>query len=206
MAMGTDTAAHRGALSVAGDNAATIAVLAGGADYIWPLENERLYSEILERGCVVSEMPVGMQPVASNFIQRNRWVAGLSEMLILGEADAKSGSVATANFMLEYGRSVHAVPGHPSDPRSVGPNRLIQSGRAILCTGAPDFFETAEKNKSKAKKKTQNDVLDKLGNVPIAESVLAELVKKNIADVRCELVMLELRGAVKKTDGGYVKT
>ena len=206
MAMGTDAAAHRGALSAANNDAATVAVLAGGADYIWPLENERLYHEILEKGCVVSEMPVGMQPIANNFIQRNRWVAGLSEMLILGEADAKSGSVSTANFMLEYGRPVYAIPGHPSDPRSVGPNRLIKSGNAILCAGAGDFFAGAEKIKTKNREKSaQNDVLDKLGNIPIAESVLAELVKKDMCEVKRELVLLELDGLVKKTDGGYVK-
>ncbi|MDR0741761.1 MAG: DNA-protecting protein DprA, partial [Rickettsiales bacterium] len=101
MAMGTDSAAHAGALRAAGDSR-TIAVLAGGADYIWPLENESLYRKIIERGAVVSEMPVGLQPMASNFIQRNRWIAGLADRLILGEADLKSGSMTTARFAIEY--------------------------------------------------------------------------------------------------------
>jgi len=207
MAMGTDTAAHRGALMATDNDAVTVAVLAGGVDYIWPLENERLYFEILERGCIVSEMPVGMTPVTNNFIQRNRWVAGLSEKLILGEADAKSGSIATAGNMLEYGRPVYAIPSHPSDPRSTGPNRLIKEGSAILCLGEDDFFDNGKKiSIQKTRKSSQeNDVLDKLGNIPMTESVLAELVKKDIGEIKRDLVVLELDGIVKKTDGGYVK-
>ena len=92
MAMGTDSAAHVGALKSDG-NTQTIAVVAGGVDYIWPIENESLYYEIIERGCVISEMPVGLKPNAQNFVQRNRWVAGLCDMLIISEADLKSGSM-----------------------------------------------------------------------------------------------------------------
>ncbi|MCL2538631.1 MAG: DNA-processing protein DprA [Alphaproteobacteria bacterium] len=207
MAMGCDTAAHRGALAAAGD-ANTIAVLAGGVDYIWPLENERLYHEIIERGCVVSELPVGIKPVTNNFIQRNRWIAGLSEKLIIGEADEKSGSMATAQFAIEYNRPVFAIPGHPSDSRSVGPNRLIKEGRATLCDGMGDFFEVTRQNKTTNHKSEiiNNDVLDKLGNIPMAESVLSELVKKSVAEVKRELVMLEIGGYIKNTGSGYVKT
>jgi len=206
MAMGIDTAAHNGALA-APEDINTIAVLAGGVDYIWPLENEKLYHCILERGAVISELPVGSTPVASNFVQRNRWVAGISEKLILGEADLKSGSMATAGFAYEYGRLVYAIPGHPSDARSFGPNRLIKQGRAILCEGISDFFNDDKKNhKSEIiNHKSENDVLDKMGNIPISESVLTELVKKDIAEVKRELVVLELAGRIKKLDAGYVK-
>jgi DNA processing protein len=209
MAMGTDTAAHQGALSVAGDSQ-TVAVLAGGAEYIWPLENERLYNNILERGAIFSEMPTGVKPIASNFIQRNRWVAGLCEKLILGEADLKSGSMTTTGFALDYGRDVFAIPGHPSDQRSFGPNRMIKEGKAILCNGSEDFFSKAEKRAQSTDNRAhvteeQNDVLDKLGTVPISESVLTELVKKSAIEIKRELVMLELGGIIKKTDMGYVK-
>ncbi|MCL2748673.1 MAG: DNA-processing protein DprA [Alphaproteobacteria bacterium] len=206
MAMGTDTAAHNGALAAHG-NENTIAVLAAGVDYIWPLENERLYHYILERGAVVSEMPVGSKPIANNFIQRNRWVAGISEKLILGEADLKSGSMATAEFAHDYGRPVFAIPGHPSDARSSGPNRLIKQGKAILCGGIFDFFDDEmQKPKPKAQEsKTENHVLDKIGNIPVSESVLTELVKKDIAEIKRELVVLELAGKIKKLDAGYVK-
>jgi DNA processing protein len=202
MAMGTDTAAHVGALKVNGDSQ-TIAVLAGGVDYIWPLENESLYYEIIERGVVLSDMPVGMKPVAQNFVQRNRWVAGLSESLIIGEADMKSGSMTTARFAIDYQKPVFAVPGHPSDPRSMGPNSLIKNGSATLCMSIKDFFDDENKINEK-KSRPENDVLDKLGMIPVSESVLANLVKKSVAEIKAELVVLELQGLVRKQDGGYV--
>jgi DNA processing protein len=205
MAMGTDSAAHNGALRDSGDSQ-TIAVLAGGVDYIWPLENEKLYHEIIERGCVVSDMPVGFKPVANNFISRNRVVAGLSSELILGEADEKSGSVATANFVLELGRRLWAIPSHPSDERSVGPNRFIASGSAKLCSGASDFFaSSSKKNGGKEKNETTSMRFDLIGSVPVSENVLTGLVKKSISEIAPELVRLELDGLVKKTSGGYVR-
>ena len=202
MAMGTDTAAHVGALKVNG-NAQTIAVVAGGVDYIWPLENESLYYEILERGCVISEMPVGYQPNGQNFVQRNRWVAGISDFLILSEADMKSGSMTTARFAIDYKKRVFAVPGHPSDPRSVGPNSLIKNGLATLCMSSKDFFDDKnEKNKKNIK--PENEILDKLGMIPVSESVLANLVKKTVSEIKADLVVLEIQGLIRKQDGGYV--
>lgn len=205
MAAGTDAAAHRGALRVCG-NTQTIAVLAGGVDYIWPLENESLYYQILERGAVISEMPVGFVPVATNFVQRNRWVAGICEKLILGEADLKSGSMTTARFAMDIGRPIYAVPSHPSDSRAVGPNSLIASGHAYLCMGAKDFFAENLKTQNNDKKsESENPILDKLGTIPVSESVLAELVKKSVSEIKRDLVMFELQGIVKKIDGGYIR-
>ena len=203
MAMGTDAAAHFGALKSNGDSQ-TVAVLAGGVDYIWPLENESLYYEILERGVIVSEMPVGMKPVAQNFVQRNRWVAGLSDFLILGEADMNSGSMTSARFVIDYGKRVFAIPGHPSDARSVGPNSLIKEGKAIMCMSSQDFFDDKKIEKDKKNSDIKNDILDKLGMIPVSESVLANLVKKTVAEIKTDLVILELQGLVRKQDGGYV--
>lgn len=208
MAIGTDTAAHRGALRAAGD-AQTIAVLAGGVDYIWPIENESLYWDIVARGVVISEMPVGFVPVATNFVQRNRWVAGIGEKLILGEADMNSGSMRTARFACDIGRKIYAIPSHPSDSRGAGPNSLIKSGIAELCVGASDFFATTKKSEQKQKKseksENENSLLDKIGTVPVSDSVLAEIVKKNISEIKRDLVVLELQGLVRKTSGGYVR-
>ena len=210
MAMGTDTAAHTGALNANGDQQ-TIAVLAGGVDYIWPLENEALYHKIIERGAIISEMPVGFIPIATNFAQRNRWVAGMSEKLILGEADLKSGSIITARFAIKVSRPVYAVPSHPSDARAAGPNKLIKEGVATLCMGSKDFFDeistsnTDQKQLNLKKNEKENDLLDKLGIIPQSESVLAELVKKSVAEIKCDLVVLELQGLARKQNGGYVK-
>lgn len=205
MAMGTDTAAHRGALSCPG-NAQTIAVVAGGVDYIWPLENESLYWEIVSRGAVVSEMPVGFTPVATNFVQRNRWVAGIGEQLIISEADVNSGSMKTARFASEFNRKIWAIPSHPSDSRAFGPNSLIQSGVAKLCMGISDFFEQNKNNVKKEKKfDSENLLLDALGTIPVSESVLAEIVKKSVSEIKADLVILELQGLVRKSNGGYVR-
>ncbi len=208
MAVGTDTAAHKGALRASG-NAQTIAVLAGGADYIWPVENESLYYEILERGAIISEMPVGFVPVATNFIQRNRHVAGIADKLILGEADIKSGSMATARFAIDYNREVWAIPSHPTDSRAAGPNSLIKSGVARLCSGVQDFFDSDDKHaeNKKMKKDSENDLslIDKIGMVPVSESVLADVVGKTVSEIKSELVILELQGLVRKVDGGYVR-
>ena len=203
MAMGTDSAAHIGALRANGDSQ-TVAVLAGGVDYIWPLENESLYYEIMDRGVLISEMPVGTTPVASNFIQRNHWVAGISEMLIIGEADAKSGSMSTARFALDYGKRLFAVPGHPSDPRSAGPNSLIKNGVATLCMSVSDFFDDEKNQNNKKNDRDENSILDKIGMIPVSESVLANLVKKTVPEIKADLVMLELQGLIRKQDGGYV--
>lgn len=203
MAMGTDSAAHMGALKSGGDSQ-TVAVLAGGVDYIWPLENESLYYEILDRGVVISEMPVGTTPVASNFIQRNHWVAALADLLVIGEADKNSGSMSTARFALDYGKQVFAIPGHPSDPRSAGPNSLIKNGLATLCMSSKDFFEDTKEQNHKKNNGAENDVLDKIGMIPVSESVLANLVKKTVPEIKADLVMLELQGLIRKQDGGYV--
>lgn len=208
MAIGTDTAAHRGALRAPGD-AQTITVVAGGADYIWPVENESLYWEIVARGAIISEMPVGFIPKTTNFVQRNRWVAGIGDKLILGEADLKSGSMATARFAFGYGREIYAIPSHPSDSRGLGPNSLIQSGMAKLCLGTEDFFDNGKKSisekKFESKNESENSLLDKLGTVAVSESVLADVVKKSISEIKRDLVILELQGLVRKTDGGYVR-
>ena len=201
MAMGTDAAAHKGALRTVGDSQ-TIAVLAGGVDYIWPLENESLYWEIVERGAVVSEMPVGFVPVASNFVIRNRLIAWLGQKLILGEADLNSGSMKTAEFSYESNREIWAIPSHPTDSRSFGPNSLIKSGRAKLCTGPQDFFDSKKNCK---KIESDNLLLDALGTIPVSESVLSEIVKKSISEIKQELVILELQGLVRKVDGGYIR-
>lgn len=205
MAMGTDAAAHHGALRAAGIMN-TVAVLAGGVDYIWPVENEKLYYEILERGVVVSDMPVGFVPKGTNFVQRNRIIAGIGSKLILSEADSNSGSMKTAGFARTYGRTIYAIPSHPADSRAVGPNSLIRSGDAILCMGAEDFF--AEKNsvpKNEKIAESENPVLDKIGTVPVSESVLAEIAGKSISEIKRELVMLELQGLIRKMDTGYVR-
>ena len=133
MARGIDAAAHAGS-----GPTHTIAVLAGGADVVYPRENQRLYDAIREQGCIVSEMPPGTEPQARHFPRRNRIVSGLALGVVVVEATAHSGSLITARLAAEQGREVMAVPGFPTDPRASGPNRLLKEG-ATLVESADDI-------------------------------------------------------------------
>lgn len=123
LALGIDTAAHQGSLETG-----TIAVLGGGIDVVYPQDNKALQAQISEKGCLMSEFPMGTPPAAGNFPRRNRIIAGLSRGVIVVEALRKSGSMITAEYASDYGRDLFAVPGFPYDPRSEGPNQLIVDG------------------------------------------------------------------------------
>jgi DNA processing protein len=129
LARGIDAAAHGGALE-----SGTIAVVAGGADIVYPEENRRLHDEIATRGVVLAELPVGTVPQARHFPRRNRLISGLSQGVIVVEAALKSGSLITARFAAEQGRDVFAVPGSPLDPRCRGTNDLIRHGATLVET------------------------------------------------------------------------
>lgn len=127
LARGIDGAAHAGALDTG-----TIAVLAGGIDYIYPPEHADLHRRIAETGLVVSEMPLGAVPTARDFPRRNRLISGLSRGTLVVEAALRSGSLITARFAAEQGREVMAVPGSPLDPRARGSNQLLRDGAHLI--------------------------------------------------------------------------
>ncbi|MBI5143835.1 MAG: DNA-protecting protein DprA [Candidatus Omnitrophica bacterium] len=137
MARGIDSAAHRGALRA---KSRTIAVLGSGHNNIYPPENEKLYHEIVGNGAVVTEFENDMQPLSENFPQRNRIISGLSLGVVVVEAARNSGALITANFALEQGREVFAVPGKISSTTSSGTNELIKDG-ARLIQSADDIME-----------------------------------------------------------------
>ncbi len=130
LARGVDAAAHKGALRAGGD---TVAVLGCGLDVIYPPENEALYYEIKDKGCLISEFPFGTQPLPIHFPRRNRIVSGLSLGVVVVESGIKSGALITAGFALEQGREVFAVPGRIDSDMSIGPHALIKQGaKAVL--------------------------------------------------------------------------
>lgn len=137
MARGIDSAAHRGALAAGGR---TIAVLGSGHNNIYPSENRQLYGKIVKSGAVISEFPPDMPPLKVNFPRRNRVISGLSKGVVVIEAAIKSGSLITANFALEQGREVFAMPGNVSSRKSNGTNALIKEG-AKLVVNADDILE-----------------------------------------------------------------
>lgn len=134
LARGIDAAAHQGALATG-----TVAVLAGGADVIYPPGNTDLYHAIGAGGAIVAEMPAGMPPQARHFPRRNRLISGLSLGVVVIEANLHSGSLITARCALDQGRDVFAVPGSPLDPRARGCNDLIRQG-AVLTESVDDVL------------------------------------------------------------------
>lgn len=140
MARGIDTAAHQGALKAHG---LTVAVLGCGLSHIYPKENEKLMEEITQNGAVISEFPMDTPPFANNFPRRNRIIAGLSLGVLVVEAREKSGALITADFALEQGREVYAIPGKIDNPSTKGVHNLIKQG-AKLATCVEDILEDLE--------------------------------------------------------------
>lgn len=154
LARGIDGAAHAASL-----DSGTIAVVAGGVDVIYPPEHAELTRDIAERGVIVSERPIGMQPTARDFPRRNRIIAGLARGVVVVEAAAKSGTLITARFALDYGRDVFAVPGSPLDPRCQGANRLIRNGATLVETAEDILAALAEQNRG-AREGRKDDLFD----------------------------------------------
>ncbi|WP_262296857.1 DNA-processing protein DprA [Microvirga sesbaniae] len=139
LARGVDTRAHRASLATG-----TVAVLAGGHDRIYPVQNAPLVESIVEQGgAVLSEMPMDWEPRGRDFPRRNRIVSGLCYGVVVVEAARRSGSLITARFALEQGREVFAVPGSPLDPRAEGTNDLIREG-ATLCASVEHVTSVLE--------------------------------------------------------------
>lgn len=223
MARGIDGAAHSGAMATG-----TIAVLAGGADIIYPRENKEIYQQIIETGLVLSEMPFGTQPQARHFPRRNRIISGLALGVLIVEATHRSGTLITARLASEQGREVFAIPGSPLDPRSKGPNSLIKQG-AQLTESVDDILEVLammdERSISEpqydlfhtpfieeAEDKIQNDDLDKaysaikekLSHTAIAIDDLIRLTELNTSVVQTVLLELELAGEITRHAGNRV--
>ena len=139
MAKGIDKYSHIGALEAGGS---TIGVIGCGLDYIYPYENKNLYERIIKNnGLIITEYIVGTKPNKINFPARNRIISGLSKGVIVVEAKEKSGSLITADFALEQGKEVFAIPGNIDNINSKGTNELIKQG-AIIATDCRDIIET----------------------------------------------------------------
>lgn len=224
LARGIDTAAHKGTIKAGGK---TIAVLAGGVDVIYPPENEKLYQEIAENGCIVSEMPFGMVPKATHFPRRNRIISGISLGVAVMEAQKRSGSLITARCALEQGREVFAVPGSPRDARAGGPNYLIKQGAQVLETAQdildnlpqdftpptepiqPRFTEVKEEEvflmeEENTASKAPQGLLNLLSSNPIPLDNLIRQSGLTEAEVLTELTELDMEGKIERHPGGGV--
>ncbi len=207
LAAGVDTAAHNGAVDVAGT---TTAVLGSGIDVWYPRRNRALGEQIIaDGGAVVSEFPPGIAPEPWRFPARNRIISGLSDVVIVVEAAARSGALITARLALEHGRTVMAVPGDLSRETSAGTNLLIRDGAHPL-TELGALVEELElmmgpAPAAPAPARDQADgLLAHLGPMSVPIDDLATSAGMRVEQVLVQLTHLELTGKVV-VEGGSVR-
>jgi DNA processing protein len=218
LARGIDTEAHKASLKTG-----TIAIVAGGLDVVYPPENKKLYEQISETGLIIGENPVGTEPVARHFPQRNRIIAGIARGIVVVEAARKSGSIITAEYAVREGREVFAVPGSPLDPRYGGTNYLIKNG-AQLVEDANDIldnlghvkpitlrepiaefdFEQEEVVEVNVPSNLEEIIISKIGKSPVSIDELASQLELPISKINEVLIELELTGRLHRQYGNKV--
>ena len=209
MARGIDAQAHKGALFAKGY---TIAVLGSGLRNVYPKEHLKLFEEIAENGCVISEFPPETPPFKNNFPARNRIISGFSQGLLVVEASEKSGAMITVNFALEEGRSVYAIPGNINSEKSYGCNFLIKQG-ALCVTSYADILEeynivcdSAEKRNEwiKGLEGGEADVVNALLDGCFTANEICKKTERNMGNDLSALTRMEIKGIVTKDlDGAY---
>jgi len=213
MALGIDTAAHRGALRGKGR---TIAVWGSGLDILYPSQNRKLAEDIPQTGSILSEFPLGTSPAAGNFPRRNRIISGISLGVVVVEADEGSGALITANFASDQGREVFAVPGSIYLRGSRGCHRLIRMG-AKLVEGAEDILEelrlqhpclagaaTTRRERGEPRLEGEEAVLyDLLSDQPLHIDELIQRSGLPAGKVASVLVDLELKGYCRQERGKH---
>jgi DNA processing protein len=213
LALGIDSAAHQGAVSVTPvsvNQGQTIAVLGSGVDVIYPRQNQKLAEKILDgHGAIVSEYPLGTQPAPTNFPGRNRIINGLSQGVVVVEAGEKSGALITSDYALEEGRTVFAVPGRVGDAKAKGTLGLLKQG-AVLLESAQDIFNEF----SWGNKPSPQPQLDLSAQEALIIKAIQALDSPLLDDLQSAtslpasellpcLMMLELKSLVKATGGRY---
>lgn len=224
LALGVDAAAHAGALRGPGS---TVAVIGTGIDIDYPQRNRALAQHIAAQGCIVSEYPLGMPPLAANFPRRNRLISGLACGVLVVEAAAQSGSLITARMAAEQGRDVFAIPGSIHSPLAKGCHQLIRQGAKLVET-THDILEEMpslarpreaigprrdEVRDAPENCRTDIDdddtpgavVLHAMGYDPIDADTLAARCKLDAARLSELLLMLELDGRIELLPGAHYR-
>lgn len=201
LALGVDGLAHRAALDSDG---LTAAVMPCGLDQIYPATHRALAKDILKsKGALISEYDEGTPPLIQHFPARNRIVSGIADAILITEAAKKSGSLITANFALEQGKTVMAVPGNINSPMSAGTNNLIKTG-AFPVTSAQDVLDAcgivdllAPSKKNRGDNKDEQTILDILGEGPLDGDSILMKTKMSPSQLSKSLTMLELKGIIR---------
>jgi len=209
LARGIDAAAHWGALKGGGRS---IAVLGCGVDVVYPPEHAVLYGELAASGAVVTEFPMGTEPLAEHFPRRNRIISALCHGVLVVEAGEKSGSLITAHFALEQGREVFAVPGNVNLSSSRGGNSLIKAG-AKLVERVEDILEElpylasrpalapTEPGFTLSPEEAQLFALLKEAPLQIDDIIVQSAL--TVGEVSAILLRLELKGAIVQLPGKH---
>ena len=206
LARGIDSTAHRASLEAGGR---TIGVLGCGLDIIYPPENRRLATQIVQQGSLISEYPLGTPPEGGNFPPRNRIISGMSLGTVVVEAGSRSGALITADRALAQGREVFAVPGNIFRRASQGTNALIQDG-ATPALSVRDILETlnlsmiSQQQVARAiipENETESRLLDYLSADPIHVDEIGQQTGLPISEVTSVLTLMELKGMVRQVGG-----
>lgn len=212
MARGIDSKAHLGTID---GNGKTLAVLGCGVDVCYPRENIDLYEKILENGMIISEFPIKSSPLSWKFPIRNRIISGLADKIIIVEARERSGSLITAEYALEQGKDVYAIPGRTQDSLSMGCNRLIKDGAGIICStetvledlGFFDFYNSKKsRNKNIVLEKDLESLYSMLDFFPKSLEQLIMETEREPKELLRDLIRLEMMGFIDEpTRNYYVK-
>ena len=217
LATGIDAAAHRGALDNSGR---TLAVVATGADRVYPNDNRQLAADILKEGAILTEYAIGTSVRRHQFPARNRIIGALAQAVLLVEAGAKSGALSTASTALELGVEVMAVPGAVPGGKNAGCHRLIREGAALVENSLQvleclDWLPQRElqlqlqqepgSRQPPGLSAEQAQVWQQLSLQPLPADVLSERLHWPVAQVASVLAELEIAGAAYREAGGYIR-
>jgi len=214
LAKGVDSICHKTACKY--DNV-NYAILGCGVDVIYPPENKKLYEEIIEKGAVISEYHPNAFPDKPNFPRRNRIISGISVGTIIIESAVRGGALITANFALDQGKEIFAIPGEVGSKFSEGTNNLIKRGVAKLVMTSDDVLvelEAKMKNFVKSRNKTLEKVLPELSKSesiiysilsfePVHIDKICEKSGFHISDCLVQMLNLEFKNIVRQLPGKY---
>lgn len=205
MALGIDSAAHRGALKARGR---TIAVFGCGLNYIYPKSGLSLAREIIKNGAIISEYPLGIKAMPQNFPARNRIISGMAKGVLIVEANKKSGSLITADFALEQGRDVFAIPGNINSPNSKGTNELIKNGAKLVNSMSDileEYYGFVNFKKSCTKEfdfdEVEIQIINLLKDSGKSMDEIIEIISVEPSKILYRISLLEIRGVIKQIEG-----